>query len=183
MLLNWVRVWVLQAAVAQSYRLQQWFPNCAPRRNIPPVLLITIYLFNNIVTRLSVTVDGVLDCQLDLLDYRLQLQLQRITMYTLYNTSVELYTRLATAPQPAFHYNTLLASVAINSSILLRSLKLQRTNELTNWTLQLQLELSELTNSLGTLSELNWTLDTDSTPRYITSGRTEEKTMLSALIV
>jgi hypothetical protein len=36
-------------------------------------------------------------------------------MYTLYNTSVELDTRLATAPQPAFHYNTLLASVAINS--------------------------------------------------------------------
>jgi hypothetical protein len=43
-------------------------------------------------------------------------------MYTLYNTSVELYTRLATAPQPAFHYNTLLASVAINSSLLLRRL-------------------------------------------------------------
>jgi hypothetical protein len=41
-------------------------------------------------------------------------------MYTLYNTSVELNTRLATAPQPAFHYNTLLASLAINSSLLLR---------------------------------------------------------------
>jgi hypothetical protein len=38
-------------------------------------------------------------------------------MYTLYNTSVELDTRLATAPQPVFHYNTLLASLAINSSL------------------------------------------------------------------
>jgi hypothetical protein len=38
-------------------------------------------------------------------------------MYTLYNSSVELDTRLATAPQPAFHYNTLLASLAINSSL------------------------------------------------------------------
>jgi hypothetical protein len=35
-------------------------------------------------------------------------------MYTLYNSSVELNTRLATAPQPAFHYNTLLASLAID---------------------------------------------------------------------
>jgi hypothetical protein len=43
-------------------------------------------------------------------------------MYTLYNTSVELDARLATAPQPAFHYNTLLASLAINSSLLLRRL-------------------------------------------------------------
>jgi hypothetical protein len=41
-------------------------------------------------------------------------------MYTLYNTSVELDTRLATVPQPVFHYNTLLASLAINSSPLLR---------------------------------------------------------------
>jgi hypothetical protein len=55
------------------------------------------------VTRL-VTVDGVLDCQLDLLDYSVQLQLQRITMYTLYNTSVQLDTRLATVPQPVFQY-------------------------------------------------------------------------------
>jgi hypothetical protein len=61
-----------------------------------------------------VTVDGVLDCPLDLLDYSVQLQLQRITMYTLYNTSVELDTRLATVPQPAFHYNILLASLAID---------------------------------------------------------------------
>jgi hypothetical protein len=38
-------------------------------------------------------------------------------MYTLYNTSVELNTRLATAPQPVFHCNTLLASLAINSSL------------------------------------------------------------------
>jgi hypothetical protein len=38
-------------------------------------------------------------------------------MYTLYNTSVELNIRLATAPQPVFHYNTLLASLAINSSL------------------------------------------------------------------
>jgi hypothetical protein len=35
-------------------------------------------------------------------------------MYTLYNTSVELNTRLATVPQPVFHYNTLLASLAID---------------------------------------------------------------------
>jgi hypothetical protein len=41
-------------------------------------------------------------------------------MYTLYNSSVELNTRLATAPQPAFHYNTPLASLAIDSSLLLR---------------------------------------------------------------
>jgi hypothetical protein len=37
-------------------------------------------------------------------------------MFSLYNTSVELNTRLATAPQPVFHYNNLLASLAINSS-------------------------------------------------------------------
>jgi hypothetical protein len=37
-------------------------------------------------------------------------------MYTLYNTSVELNTGLATAPQPVFHCYTLLASLAINSS-------------------------------------------------------------------
>jgi hypothetical protein len=48
-------------------------------------------------------------------------------MYTLYNSSVELNTRLATAPQPVFHYNTLLAFLAINSSLLLRRLKLQLT--------------------------------------------------------
>jgi hypothetical protein len=35
-------------------------------------------------------------------------------MYTLYSTSVELDTRLATAPQPAFHYNILLAFLAID---------------------------------------------------------------------
>jgi hypothetical protein len=38
-------------------------------------------------------------------------------MYTLYNTSVELDARLATVPQPVFHYNILLASLAINSSL------------------------------------------------------------------
>jgi hypothetical protein len=64
-------------------------------------------------------------------------------MYTLYNTSVELYTRLATAPQPAFHYNILLASVAINSSILLRRIKLQRTNELSR---------SPFSNTISTFS-------------------------------
>jgi hypothetical protein len=36
-------------------------------------------------------------------------------MYTLYNSSVELNTRLATIPQPVFHYNILLASLAIDS--------------------------------------------------------------------
>jgi hypothetical protein len=35
-------------------------------------------------------------------------------MYTLYNTSVELNTRLATVPQPVFHYHILLASLAID---------------------------------------------------------------------
>jgi hypothetical protein len=35
-------------------------------------------------------------------------------MYTLYNTSVELDTRLATVPQPLFHYDILLASLAID---------------------------------------------------------------------
>jgi hypothetical protein len=56
-------------------------------------------------------------------------------MYTLYNTSVELNTRLATAPRPVFHCNTLLASLAINSSLLellnLRKL-LHSPNSLTN---------------------------------------------------
>jgi hypothetical protein len=35
-------------------------------------------------------------------------------MYTLYNTLLELDTRLATVPQPVFHYNILLASLAID---------------------------------------------------------------------
>jgi hypothetical protein len=35
-------------------------------------------------------------------------------MYTLYNTSVELDTRLAMVPQPVFHYNILVASLAID---------------------------------------------------------------------
>jgi hypothetical protein len=35
-------------------------------------------------------------------------------MYTLYNTSVQLDTRLATVHQPVFNYNTLLASLAID---------------------------------------------------------------------
>jgi hypothetical protein len=50
-------------------------------------------------------------------------------MYTLYNTSVELDTRLATVPQPVFHYNILLASFAIDSSQLTSS---PRTQTLTN---------------------------------------------------
>jgi hypothetical protein len=48
-----------------------------------------------------------LDCQLDLLDHT-QLQLQCITLYTLYNTTVDHNTRLETAPQPVFHCNQLL---------------------------------------------------------------------------
>jgi hypothetical protein len=43
-------------------------------------------------------------------------------MYTLYNSSVELNTRLPTAAQPAFNYNTLLASLAIDPSLLLQTL-------------------------------------------------------------
>jgi hypothetical protein len=35
-------------------------------------------------------------------------------MYTLYNSSAELDTRLATVPQPVFLYNILLASLAID---------------------------------------------------------------------
>jgi hypothetical protein len=35
-------------------------------------------------------------------------------MYSLYNTPVELNTRLATVPQPVFLYNFLLASLAID---------------------------------------------------------------------
>jgi hypothetical protein len=46
-------------------------------------------------------------------------------MYTLYNSSVDLDTRLATVPQPVFQYNTLLASLAIDSSQLTSSPKTQ----------------------------------------------------------
>jgi hypothetical protein len=46
-------------------------------------------------------------------------------MYTLYNTSVELDTRLATVPEPVFHYSILLASLAIDSSQLTSSPKTQ----------------------------------------------------------
>jgi hypothetical protein len=48
-------------------------------------------------------------------------------MYALYNSLVELNTRLATVPQPVFHYNILLASLAIDSSELTSSPKTQRT--------------------------------------------------------
>jgi hypothetical protein len=81
-------------------------------------------------------------------------------MYTLYNTSVELETRLATVPQPVFHYNILLASLAIDSSQLTSSPKTQtQTN-----------------------SEL-WIPQQLRTPRYMTSGRTVEETVLLALVV
>jgi hypothetical protein len=89
----------------------------------------------------------------------IQLQLQSITMYTLDNTSVELDTRLATVPQPVFHYNTLLASLAIDSSQLTSSPKTQT-----------------LTNQRQRGSQLR-------APRYMTSGRTVEKTVLLALVV
>jgi hypothetical protein len=56
----------------------------------------------NIVT-CQVTVDGVLDCQLDLLGY------QSVTLsysaHILQLTTVDHNTRLATAPQPVFHCN------------------------------------------------------------------------------
>jgi hypothetical protein len=45
-------------------------------------------------------------------------------MFTLYNTLVEFNTRLATAPQPVFHYNNLLDYLAINSSLPLQDSKL-----------------------------------------------------------
>jgi hypothetical protein len=66
-------------------------------------------------------------------------------MYTLYNTSVELNARLATAPQPVFHYNTLLASLTIDSSQLTSSPKTQTPNSIldsnnsTHRTLELEL--------------------------------------------
>jgi hypothetical protein len=54
-------------------------------------------------------------------------------MYTLYNTSVELDTRLATVPQPVFHYNILLASLAIDSSQLTSSPKTQTPTNSELW--------------------------------------------------
>jgi hypothetical protein len=33
------------------FTLPQWFPNCTPR-NIPPVPLITIYLFNYVIVQI-----------------------------------------------------------------------------------------------------------------------------------
>jgi hypothetical protein len=77
-------------------------------------------------------------------------------MYSLYNTSVELDTRLATVPQPAFHYNILLASLAIDHFF------------------------SEDSNSI--FQQLP-RIPTTTTPRYMTSGRTVEKTVLLALVV
>jgi hypothetical protein len=60
-------------------------------------------------------------------------------MYTLYNTSVELDTRLATVPQPVFHYNILLASLAIDSSQLTSSPKTQTPTNSELWIPQQQL--------------------------------------------
>jgi hypothetical protein len=85
-------------------------------------------------------------------------------MYTLYNPSVEVDTRLATAPQPVFHYNTLLASLAIDSSQL-TSPKTQTPTNSELWIPQQQLG-----------AQLR-------APRYMTSGRTVEKTVLLALVV
>jgi hypothetical protein len=78
-------------------------------------------------------------------------------MYTLYNTSVELDAGLATAPQPVFHYNTPLASLAIDHFFSEDYTKLQ--------TLQLD------SNSLDTTTDSN-----SPSPKYMTSGWTEEKT-------
>jgi hypothetical protein len=85
-------------------------------------------------------------------------------MYTLYNTSVDLETRLATVPQPVFHYNILLASLAIDSSQLTSSPKTQTPTNSELW----------IPQQLG--SQLR-------APRYMTSGRTIEKTVLLALVV
>jgi hypothetical protein len=84
-------------------------------------------------------------------------------MYTLYNTSVELDTRLATVPQPVFHYNILLASLAMDSSQLTSSPKTQTLTNSELWIPQLGSQLRA--------------------PRYMTSGRTVEKTVLLALVV
>jgi hypothetical protein len=92
-------------------------------------------------------------------------------MYTLYNSSVELDTRLATVPQPVFHYNILPASLAIDhffsedSNSIFQQLPGYQPHYLdTNY------------HNYLTRQQLR-------APRYMTSGRTVEKTVLLALVV
>jgi hypothetical protein len=81
-------------------------------------------------------------------------------MYTLHNTSVELDTRLATVPQPVFHYNILLAFLAIDNFF------------------------SEDSNSNSSNSSTRQQLGSQLRAlKYMTSGWTEEKTVLLALVV
>jgi hypothetical protein len=82
-------------------------------------------------------------------------------MYTLYNTSVELDTRLATVPQPVFHYNILLASLAIDHFF----------------------SEDYSTQSSSNSPDTNHNTQQLRAPRYMTSGRTVEKTVLLALVV
>jgi hypothetical protein len=98
-------------------------------------------------------------------------------MYTLYNTSVELDTRLATVPQPVFHYNILLASLAIDSSQLTSCPKTQTP---TNSELWIPQQLPQLDSHSPTRQQLGSQLRA---PRYMTSGRTVEETVLLALAV
>jgi hypothetical protein len=65
-------------------------------------------------------------------------------MYTLYNTSVELDTRLATVPQPVFYYTILLASLAIYSSQLTSSPKTQTPTNSELWIPQQQQQQQQL---------------------------------------
>jgi hypothetical protein len=117
----------------------------------------SLSIHHSIVTRYG-TVDGVLDL--------LEPDTITVTVYHNvhpYNTSVELDTRLAKVPQPVFHYNTLLASLATNSSLLLRRLLHSIFQQLPGYQPQLRQQLRA--------------------PRYMTSGRTVEKTVLLALVV
>jgi hypothetical protein len=97
-------------------------------------------------------------------------------MYTLYITSVELDARLATVPQPVFHYNILLASLAIDSSQLPSSPKTQ-TPQSSNNSPETNHNFSDSPNSEDRTHGYH------STPRYMTSGRTVEETVLLALVV
>jgi hypothetical protein len=91
-------------------------------------------------------------------------------MYTLYNSSVELDTRLATVPQLVFHYNILLTSLAIDhffsedSNSIFQQLPGYQPRPQLGYQLLL-LRLTEL-NPFNSLTA----------PKYMTSGRTEEKT-------
>jgi hypothetical protein len=101
-------------------------------------------------------------------------------MCTLYTPLVELDTRLATVPQPVFHYNILLASLAIESSQLTSSPKTQTPTNSELWIPQQLLFHSIFQQLPGYQPQLDSQLRA---PRYMTSGRTVEETVLLALVV